>query len=97
MRRTYIFRQVEGVTKAIEVTELLKQPPKPRVHIKTDSIEPTFSHVDCKYYTSSTKMVEAAKAHGCIDVGNERPSLKPTAGFDEEAFDKEWHEVVGNL
>jgi hypothetical protein len=98
MKRTYIFRQVEGRTRAIEVTELLRQPPKPRVYIKTDEIPPTFSHVDCRYYTSSTKMEKAAEALGCVCVGNERPTFsQPTTGFDEEAFEREWADTIGNL
>ncbi len=97
MRRTFIFRQVNGETKAIEVTDILRQPPAPRVYIKNSEIPPTFSHVDCKYYTSSTKMTEAAKALGCIDVGNERTNIRPTAGYNDDEFERAWHEAIGNL
>lgn len=98
MKRTFIFREVEGRTRAIEVTDQLREPPKPRVHLITDIIEPTFSHADCKWHTSASEMVKSAKAHGCIDIGNELPRFEhQRQDFDEEAFEREWAQNVGNL
>jgi hypothetical protein len=44
-------------------------------YVISDTIDPTRHMCDGRYYDSKAKFREVTRAHGCIEVGNEAPTL----------------------
>lgn len=71
MKRHWIYRDGEGLV------EVCRQAPRPRVHIRGDTIEPMRSMADGKHYTSLSRYRAELKARGYEQVGNERAAFEP--------------------
>lgn len=70
---TFVYRNGKLVDKA-------KAPPREGIHgqssfVISDEMAPTRHMADCKIYTSKTKFRQATRAHGCVEVGTETPTL----------------------
>ncbi len=63
---TYVYRRGRLVEKHLAE-------PLDRVHVISDTMNPTRNHADGRVYDSKAKFRSATKAMGCIEIGNERP------------------------
>jgi hypothetical protein len=59
----------------VEVRLLQDEPEPLGLYVISDEMEPTRHMADGKYFTSKAKFRENTKAHGCIELGNEIPTL----------------------
>lgn len=64
---TFVYRNGKLVEKS-------KAEPLDRVHVISDTMNPTRNHADGRVYDSKAKFRQATKASGCIEIGNERPA-----------------------
>jgi hypothetical protein len=45
------------------------------IHVISDIMEPTKHMADGQYYTSKSAFRKVTRAYGCLEVGNETPTL----------------------
>lgn len=59
----------------------------PRPYVISDTMEPT-EHVDGKFYTSKAAFRAVGRAHGLVEIGNERQKPKQRASARREEKEK---------
>ena len=78
---TYVMRNGELVDAATA-------PPRVQVHgvapfVISDGMAPTLHHADGRYYDSKRQYRDVTRAHGCVEVGNERQKSRQPVKLDK--------------
>ena len=70
---TYVMRNGKLVEK--HLAEPLHVDPK--FYVISDTMDATRHHADGRVYDSKAQYRAVTRAHGCIEIGNEKPNTKP--------------------